>query len=260
MPPKEFNEILRATVGSNAHGLSLAGTDDMDLMAVAVETQEQLVGLSEPFETYVWRSAWERTGNPGARSEAGDTDLTVFGLRKYLRLALKGNPTVLIPLFATPASGSLLKITRLGYELQDLAPKIVSRRAIAAFLGYLTAQKERLLGVRGQKRVNRPELVEKYGFDTKFAMHAIRLGFQGVELAETGRLSLPMREPEREFCRAVRTGQVGLVDVVAKIEALEQQLAAYKESGGVLSDEPDTATVEAWALNVWRESWTGEGK
>jgi len=53
----------------------------------------------------------------------------------------------------------------------------------------LQAQKQRLTGERGQKRIHRPELEEMYGFDTKCAMHMLRLGFQGVELLTTGRLS-----------------------------------------------------------------------
>jgi len=47
-----------------------------------------------------------------------------------------------------------------------------------------------------------------YGFDTKYAMHMLRLGFQGVELLTTGRLSLPMREPERSYLLDVRRGRL----------------------------------------------------
>lgn len=34
-------------------------------------------------------------------------------------------------------------------------------------------------------------------FDTNYAMYALRLGYQGLELLETGRLTLPLGEPER---------------------------------------------------------------
>ena len=54
-----------------------------------------------------------------------------------------------------------------------------------------------------------------YGFDTKYAMHMLRLGFQGVELLTTGRLSLPMREPERSFLLDVRRGKVDEADIGA---------------------------------------------
>ena len=54
-----------------------------------------------------------------------------------------------------------------------------------------------MTGERGQKNVNRPELVEKYGFDTKHAGHMVGLGFQGIEHLETGYITLPMPEDHR---------------------------------------------------------------
>ena len=110
-----------------------------------------------------------------------------------MRLALKGHPTVLLLLF-DPDELTLVE-TEVGQRLRQLRPAILSKRAGRGDLGYLRGQKERLLGTRGQKRVNRPELVEAHGFDTKYAMHALRLGYQGLELLQTGRVTLPMPEP-----------------------------------------------------------------
>jgi uncharacterized protein len=245
-------EILRSTVGSTAHGLALPGTDDLDQMGVCVERLDQAMGLGEPFEQLIYRTATERTGKHDARSEPGDLDLTVFSLRKYLRLALKGNPTVLIPLFST--GPALVHATAEGRALQGLAPSIVSQRAIGSFLGYLTAQKERLLGQRGMK-VSRPELIRLHGYDTKFAMHALRLGHQGVELATTGRISLPMPAASREVCLDVRMGRLPLVAVVKEIEHVEGQLHELKSGGSVLSPEPETARVAAWMLRTYTAAW-----
>ena len=36
-------------------------------------------------------------------------------------------------------------------------------------------------------RVNRPELIAAHGYDTKYAGHVLRLGYQGIEFLETGR-------------------------------------------------------------------------
>ena len=99
------------------------------------------------------------------RAAAGDLDLTIYSLRKWVRLALKGNPTILLLLF-TPED-QLVHCDALGRERRSLAPQIVSRRVQGPSLGYLQAQKQRLTGERGQKRIHRPELEEMYGFDTK---------------------------------------------------------------------------------------------
>jgi hypothetical protein len=46
---------------------------------------------------------------------------------------------------------------------------------------------------------NRPELVAVHGYDTKYAMHALRLGLQGVELLSSGKITFPVPEPDREL-------------------------------------------------------------
>jgi hypothetical protein len=51
---------------------------------------------------------------------------------------------------------------------------------------YLEAQRQRLVGERGQRDINRTRLVERFGYDTKYTMHILRLGHQGVEFLESG--------------------------------------------------------------------------
>ena len=154
-------------------------------------------------------------------------------------MAQKGHPTILL-LLVVPDEFTLVE-TDLGKELRELQPALLSRRAGRGYLGYLRGQKERVLGTRGQKRVNRPELVEAHGFDTKYAMHAARLGYQGLELLETGRLTLPMGEPERSRVMAIRTGERTFEETIAEIDDVEQRLAEALERTP-LPPEPDRAT------------------
>jgi uncharacterized protein len=251
----EKTTILRGTVGSTVHGLHHGEQDDRDEMAIFLEPPEFLIGLRlaksgrswGPFEHYV-----ERTQPEGARSGPGDLDLVAYSLRKYVRLALKGHPTILLLLFV-PDEFVNVK-TDLGDELRELRPALLSRRAGRGYLGYLRGQKERLLGTRGQKRVNRPELVEAHGFDTKYAMHAARLGYQGLELLETGFLTLPMPEPERSRVMAIRTGERSFAEAIAEVETVEERLAeALKRT--LLPADPDRLTVDRFLTEAYRRSW-----
>jgi uncharacterized protein len=242
----EQNTVLRATVGSTLHGLALEGTDDRDEMGVCIEPPQYVVGLQR-FEQWVHRSKPE-----GVRSQAGDLDLTVYSLRKWCRLALKGNPTVLLLLFAPPEYCSVR--SEIGAKLQGLAPLFVSRRAGIAHLGYLRAQKQRLLGVRGQKRTQRPELEHEHGYDTKYAMHMLRLGFQGIELMQHGRLVLPMKEWPREFLRSVREGDVDLTQVVKTVRSLERKLQELVEMAR-LPEQGDAQSVDQFLLLSYAEHW-----
>lgn len=247
-PP--YPTILRAVVGSTVHGLNVQdGIEDRDEMGICIEDYDAAFGIKAPFEQYIYRTAAIREGRHDAKSNAGDLDLTIYSLRKWIRLALKGNPTILLLLFAP----TMDKNAR-GGQLQELAEAIVSRQAGYAFLGYLTAQKQRLIGERGGKDVNRPELVAKYGYDTKYAMHMLRLGYQGVELLTTGRLSLPMQEPERSYLYGVRTGAESLQDVLTVGGELERQLKDLLTESPI-PDQPEIARVERWMLDTYWETW-----
>lgn len=251
----ERGTILRGTVGSTLHGLHHGGQDDRDEMAIFLEPAEFLVGLRLAESGSTWGSFEhfvDRTQPEGARSGPGDLDLVSYTLRKWLRLALGGNPTVLLLLFSPPES--LLVCTAAGERLRELAPAIVSRRAGPRYLGYLRTQQERLLGTRGQRRVNRPELIAAHGFDTKYAMHVLRLGHQGIELLTTGRLTLPMPEPSRSEIMAVRLGERSQLDVVAEIERVEAELErAYARSP--LPEDPDHERVNAFVVEEYRDAW-----
>jgi uncharacterized protein len=245
--------ILRGLVGSTVHGLNVNdGIEDRDEMGICVEPLDDAMALWDPFEQFIYRTAAEREGRSNARSTGGDLDLTIYSLRKWMRLAIKGNPTILLLLFTS--QDQLVSCDELDAELRALTPEIVSRRVQAPFLGYLQAQKQRLTGERGQKRIHRPELEEMYGFDTKYAMHMLRLGFQGVELLSTGQLSLPMREPERSFLLDVRRGRVSEQECLAKAESLEHELDDLATTS-ILRAEPDEQRVEQWVLEAYRRRW-----
>lgn len=242
--------ILEATVGSNLHGLSLMGTDDDDRMGVCLEPPEYVVGLQK-FENWVYRTQPE-----GVRSGPGDLDRTIYSLRKWARLAANGNPTVLLLLFAPPAYCQAR--TAAGRVLQASSSLFVSKLAGRAFLGYLTQQKERLLGTRGGMRSNRPELIEAHGYDTKYAMHALRLGIQGCELLRTGHLSLPMEGHDQQDVMKVRRGETSFHSALRWMELLETDLVRLLDTS-TLPDQPDRAGIDRLLLDLYMARWEGEG-
>ena len=69
-------------------------------------------------------------------------------------------------------------------ELRDNAHRLASTRAAERFLGYMTSQRRAMTGESGA-HTNRPELVAEFGYDCKFAMHALRLGVQAPYSSRT---------------------------------------------------------------------------
>lgn len=242
----EQGTVLRCQVGSGVHGLGLEGAADRDEMGVCVEPPEYVIGL-RAFEQYIHRDSPEHT-----RSGHGDLDLTVYSLRKWTRLALDGNPTVLLPLFVP--DHEIVTLTPVGQDLRANAHRFPSRRAGERFLGYLRAQRERMEGLRGGKHTNRTELVERHGFDTKYAYHMVRLGLQGVELMETGAITLPMPEPDRSWLLALRRGEHTRAQALDRARDLEERLTGLCRTSH-LPVRPDTDWADHWLCDTYRRVW-----
>jgi len=122
----------------------------------------------------------------------------------------------------------------------------------------MSSQRERLLGGGKRNRVPaRPELVERYGYDVKYASHALRLAYQGLEIARDGHLTLPMPERERDHVLSVKRGDVPrLQDVIQSITALELEVAERLASSRTpLPAEPDLIAVSAWSSDAHRRHW-----
>ena len=259
----EAGLILRVQVGSGVHGTAISGQDDRDEMGICLEPAAFVTGLARvprgidadgreiEFEQYQRHTVWDEPGGLANRSGAGDLDVVVYSARKWCRLALAGNPTVLLALFVPDEE--VVYRNEVGAELVDNASRFVSTLAARRFLGYLRAQKAAMLGLSGA-HTNRPELVATHGYDTKFAMHALRLGVQGVEFLTTGRISLPIPEPDLGYLRAIRRGEVGMAEVVAAITHAERRL---EELGGAstVPDEPDRRWVDDWLHRAHLDYW-----
>jgi hypothetical protein len=125
--------------------------------------------------------------------------------------------------------------------------------AATRYLGYLRGQKAAMTGRPGA-HTNRPELVAVHGYDTKYAMHALRLGLQGIELLSTGRITLPVPEPDRAYLRSIRRGERPLSEVLEAISDAEARLAALRDSAAI-ADQPDREWVDGWLHRTYQNFW-----
>lgn len=243
-------EILRTVVGSGVHGIAIEGTDDHDEMGIYIEPAHWVLGFQDRRDNYIWRTQGE-----GERSGPGDIDLVMYSLRKFLQLAVKGNPTVLIPLFAP--EDAILSINEFGEELRQMRKVFLSKEAGHRFLGYMHGQHQRMLGQEKRNVPNRPELIEKYGFDVKYASHALRLAMQGNQIITTGDLTLPMREDQRELVLQVKRGEVPKEIVSKLIWSFETATQSILDTGeGPLPDKPPVAAITAWAVSAQQRFWS----
>lgn len=242
--------VLLSEVGSVVHGLNQPGVSDRDLMGVTVMPPEDVLGLN-PFETLVWRSV----DGPSTRSGADDEEMSVHSLKKFLSLCANGNPSILMLLFAPPSM--LEQVTETGLDLRERRDLFVTKSAGRRFLGYMTAQRKRMIdstaGVRSP-RTNRPELIAEYGYDTKFAMHMLRLGMQGFELMTTGEIEAPMSPENISLLMGVRNGYAFYDDILKQAEHLESKLERAIKQADV-PDKVDWDAVSEFSSLLHFQAW-----
>ena len=250
IPPLPPSTILLVEVGSTAHGTGIPGGEDNDEMGVVVEAPDEVLGI----EDRGFASVMQRTQPEGARSGPGDTDRTLHSLRRFLRLAGSGNPSVLMALWAP-----VLHATEAGLELRALGDAFVGRHVIPRYRGYMQSQGLRLLGLRGgghgrRGGGGREELIAAHGYDTKYAMHAARLGFQCVELLTTRTLELPIQGEPADWLRAVRRGDVPFDEWWARCLHLDAVLEAF-EADERIPAGPDSERITSWSIAAHRAAW-----
>ena len=250
IPPLPPSTILLVEVGSTAHGTGLPGGEDHDEMGVVLESAEDVLGLNERGRVTVM----QRSQPEGTRSGPGDTDRTLHSLRRFVRLAASGNPSILMAMWAP-----VLHATAEGHELQALGDAFVGRHVIPRYRGYMNAQAMRLLGLRGgghgrRGGGGREELLAEHGYDTKYAMHAARLGFQCLELLNAGRLVLPIEGEPADWLRAVRRGDVPFDDWWQRCLGLDAELERML-SDDTRPEGPDRPRIARWVVDTHLAWW-----
>jgi predicted nucleotidyltransferase len=217
------NLIMACIGGSQAHGAKLGSTDDTDWYGRYIPPPIKVLGL-EREEHFVFTTGGKVGGN-GPQ----DVDVCLYTLMKWAGLAAKGNPSALHFLFAP------LEFTTETWEHFAARPEIfLAKGHVKPFLGFAGDQMKRLLGEKGQKNTHRAELENKYGYDTKYAMHVIRLYGEAKELMELGRITLP--RPNRDELVEIRKGKYSLSEIRELGAQLESEALAAQATSPLPND------------------------
>jgi predicted nucleotidyltransferase len=221
VPP---NVLLSGVVGSVAYGLDTEDSDT-DRLGVFAAPTERLLGLHPPKPSIV----------------SSKPDATFHEAGKYASLALSMNPTI-TELMWLP-DDLYEQRTGLGENLIAIRRAFLSRaRTRNAYLGYSTQQFRRL-EVRGDGSFS----ADTRKRTAKHARHLLRLLTQGLELYETGMLTVRLQRPDdyRAFGERVAAGD---------IEAAQREIGSaerwFNSVESPLPERPDEATVEEWLQDV----------
>lgn len=205
--------ILQGIVGSTAYGLDREGSD-IDRMGIFVAPTLDVAGLdwSSPMESRV-------TTKP---------DLTQHEVGKFLRLALKCNPSILELLYLPDYE----VLTSEGEMLILWRNALLSEHGVRnAYGGYARQQAYRLAD-RGDGSFSS----NTRGRTIKHARHTLRLLRQGRELLGTGKLQVRVPDPEDYWAFDTMSPD-------EMIEIYNREDDFFRRQASVLPSEPDREAV-----------------
>lgn len=229
-----MNILIEGIVGSQAYGLATPESD-MDYMGVYMEPRETFLGL---------RPVQEKDLTVHTTSD--DKDTTFHEVGKFMRLALKSNPSILELLWLPEQFYT--EISDEGHALIDSRHWFASAELVKnAYLGYAT-QQFKLLERRGDFGSDMKKRTEKH------ARHLYRLLVQGYGLYRTGSLDVVLHEDEvawiREF--GYRVGHENDLDL-ARSE-MAQYETWFNEKQPHVRYEPNTEAANSLLLDIRKNS------
>lgn len=210
-----------AVVGSRAYGLDTAESDT-DYRGVFV------AGAGVQFSL----------DGPPAQLVDDAAQLCFWEVEKFLRLALKANPTVLETLYS-PEVVHVNPSLAGAFARFRAESTFLSRRCHGSFLGYADAQFVKMQ--RSRERGTR--------FKWAHAMHLLRLLRVGIGVVRDGRFEVRVPLDERVGLLAIKRGEVAWEEVSAMREALTREFADAAASSP-LPVEPDVTAAEAFLIQL----------
>ena len=306
--------VVKMIFGSHLYGTNTPESD-MDYKGIALPSWEQIALGRIPKHI-----EYSSTGNQTSRNAAKDTDIEIFSLHEFIKLALEGQ-TAAFDMLHVPQE-CILENSYIWEFIQANRHEFYSRR-IGAFLGYAQTQAAKY-GIKGS-RLNDAKAVLEWlldqgegkrlkdcdlstfpqgdhiefvstptadwksidtfricgrgiqttvtvdyayqvvnhfyqnygdrarqaalgqGIDWKAVSHAVRAGFQIVELLKHNTITFP--RSEAEYLIKVKTGQLPYAEVSENLESLIERVKLLQQNS-ILPEQPNRDFWETFLMSV----------
>jgi len=248
------NMHYETMMGSIAYGLD-SDNSDLDIYGFAIPPKNmvfphldgEIYGFGtqkKRFEQFQAHHVFDQDAKGGKGQEI---DISVYNIVKYFHLCMENNPNMLDSLFSS--TNSVLFITKIGTMVRDNRKIFLHKGSWHKFKGYSYSQ---LHKIDNKKPVGkRKELVEKYGFDIKFAYHVVRLLNECEMILTEGDLDITRN---REQLKSIRRGEWSEKDIRDYFQQKELAMEKlYQESK--LPHSPDENAIKQLLINCLEEHY-----
>lgn len=239
-------------MGSVAYGVS-GDTSDMDLYGFCIPPKSivfpHTAGYIPGFSTQVPNFDQWQEHHIKETDTRKEYDFNVYSIIKYFKLVMENNPNMIDSLFTAP--NMVITSTKISDMVRDQRKMFLHKGAWHKFKGYAYGQVQKMKIKEPDQTSVRYEMVQKYGYDVKFAYHVVRLLDEVEQILTEGDIDL-MRN--REQLKSIRRGDWKIEEIEEHFVRREKELQTLYTTSK-LPDRPDEPSIAKLLLNCLEEHY-----
>jgi len=250
------NVLYETIMGSYAFGVA-TDISDFDTVGFCVPPKDMvfphLAGHIEGFGRQKQKFVCYQKHGVKVADELGgkgrEYDLNVYNIVHFFHLCMENNPNMIASLF-TPQD-CVLHSTMVANMVRDKRKLFLHKGCWHRFKGYAYNQLHKMRTKNPEPDSKRGQMVEKFGYDVKFAYHVVRLLDEVEQMLVEGDLDI---RRNRAQLKAIRRGEVPEEEIYRWATDKEKGLEkAYEESK--LPYGPDQDAIKKLLLECLEEHW-----
>jgi uncharacterized protein len=239
-------------MGSMAYGVS-SDASDVDVYGFCIPPKDivfpHTAGYIPNFSTQVPNFDQFQQHHISEKDHGKQYDVSIYSIVKYFKLCMNNNPNMIDSLF-TPIN-CVLSCTKIGEMVRLERRKFLHKGAWHTFKGYAYSQMNKMRVKEPDSESVRYEMVQKYGYDVKFAYHVVRLLNEAEQILNEGDIDLMQN---REQLKSIRRGEWKIEDIEDHFNRKEKELGALYNSSK-LQHSPDEEFLKQLLLNCLEEHY-----
>jgi len=245
-----MNVHYEVIMGSIAYGVS-SDNSDMDIYGFAIPPKymifPHLIGEISGFGKQTNRFEQYQQAHIECKDERKEYDLQIYSIVKYFQLCMDNNPNMIDSLFVPQRC--VLHSTAIGNLVRENRRMFLHKGCWHKFKGYAYSQMHKMDTKKPEGK--RKEIVEKFGYDVKFAYHVVRLLNEVEMILTEGDLDVTRN---REQLKSIRRGEWTETQIFEYFTMKEKSLEeVYAKS--TLPYGPDENKIKELLLNCLEQHY-----
>lgn len=236
-PPSGMDQMIQLEVyiGSSAYAIN-SDSSDLDVLGFWIPPLDSIFpnlrglipgfdsGFEEDnlkFRTYTEHHMMDNSALGGTGREY---DYSIHSIVKFCKLLLKANPTLIESLFVPERC--ILHMTPIGEHMRENRKLFLCRALAENSAKYARGQLHKLHTKDPTDSSKRRDLIDKYGYDVKFATHVVRILDQAYQILTKMDIDI---ESNSEKLKAIKRGDWELAQVQEHFKIMEPLLLQASE-------------------------------